>query len=196
VLFRSLLALRSYGSTEHLPKPNKIDNKKTEKLCEGYRFLLPGYNMRPTEITGAVGLVQLEKLPAILAARRSNAELLQHLLKDVPEVQLQRPVGDSSWLSFALLLKEVPSGKREAVVEELTKQGIECRPIVGGNITAQPVMSHLNHAIHGTLPQAKKIDKQGFSVANSHEDLSEHLHHLKQSLMNCLTKDKVMALTP
>lgn len=190
-LYHLLLALRSYGSTEHLPRPNKIDHKKIDKLSEGYRFLLPGYNMRPTEIAGAVGLVQLEKLPAMLAARRRNAEQLQHLLKEVPEVQLQCSIGDSSWLSFALVLKEGLLGRREVVVEELIRQGIECRPITGGNITAHPVMAHLNHAIHGTLPQAKKIDKQGFSVANSHEDLTENLRHLRDCLVGCLAKSSV-----
>lgn len=187
-LYHILLALRSYGSTEQLPKPNKVDNKKSDRLYEGCRFVLPGYNVRPTEIAGAIGLAQLEKLPAILETRRRNAELLQEAIKDLPEIQLQKPLGDSSWLAFGLVLRDASAGKRESLVEELTRQGIECRPIVAGNITGHAVMSHLNHAIHGTLPQAKKVDKQGFAIANSHVDLTENIKHLKSCLESALSR--------
>lgn len=190
-LYHILLALRSYGSSEHLPKPNKIDNKKSDRLYDGCRFLLPGYNVRPSEIAGAIGLVQLEKLPNMLAMRKNNAKVFQQSFKEFPEAHIQAPLGESSWLAFGIVLKDTGAGKREAVVDELTRQGIECRPIMAGNITAHPVISHLNHAIHGTLLQAKKIDKQGFMVANSHVDLSENILHLKKHLESCLSRPPV-----
>lgn len=181
-LYHILLALRSYGSSEYLPKPNKIDAKKSEG------FLLPGYNVRPTEIMGAVGLIQLEKLSSLLTLRRNNARVFQEIFKDCADLTTQSPLGDSSWLGFGLVLREATAGAREALAEDLARQGIETRPLMSGNITAHPVMSHLNHAIHGTLPQAKKIEKQGFLIANSPVDLSDNIAYLKKCLESALSR--------
>ena len=41
-----------------------------------------GHNLRMTSIAGAMGLVQLERLPEFVAARRANAALLSDLLAD------------------------------------------------------------------------------------------------------------------
>lgn len=193
-LYHILLALRSYGSTEHLPNPNKIDSKKSDRVIDDPRFLLPGYNVRPSEIIGAVGLVQLEKLPALLATRKNNARVFQEVFKDFAEVSLQAPLGDSSWLAFGLVLRESAAGKRDGLTDELARLGVEVRPLICGNITSHPVMSHLQHAIHGTLPQAKKIDKQGLLIANSPVDLTDNIVYLRKCLESSLSKALVTVI--
>jgi len=47
-----------------------------------YYHPILGYNFRMTEVQGAIGLVQLRKLPHYIAKRRKNAHLLTHLLSD------------------------------------------------------------------------------------------------------------------
>ena len=44
-------------------------------------FILPGYNVRPIEMMGAIGIEQLKKLPDFLKYRRKNAEYFQNFLK-------------------------------------------------------------------------------------------------------------------
>jgi hypothetical protein len=54
----------------------------SDDFYEVYRFILPGYNARPLEVAGAVGVEQLEKLDRILSIRRHNASLFRSLFED------------------------------------------------------------------------------------------------------------------
>ena len=77
-LFHILLALRAHGWTRNLPKFNKVTTEKSDNdFEENFRFILPGYNLRPLEMSGAIGKVQLEKLPKIIAGRQNNAKLFK-----------------------------------------------------------------------------------------------------------------------
>jgi CDP-6-deoxy-D-xylo-4-hexulose-3-dehydrase len=81
-IYHILMSLRAHGWTRHLPKENLIANKSDDWFEESFRFLLPGYNVRPIEMSGAVGLEQLKKLPRFLENRRLNAKLFVELFKD------------------------------------------------------------------------------------------------------------------
>ena len=50
----------------NLPKENLVANKSDDWFEESFRFVLPGYNVRPVEMSGAIGLKQLKKLPSFL----------------------------------------------------------------------------------------------------------------------------------
>ena len=73
-LYHILLSLRSHGWTRHLPKENKLCKKSDNYFEESWRFILPGYNVRPVEMMGAIGIEQLKKLPDFIKHRRENAE--------------------------------------------------------------------------------------------------------------------------
>ena len=58
-----LISLRSHGWTRELPEKNLIcDDKSEDLLEESFRFVLPGYNVRPLELEAAVGIEQIKKL--------------------------------------------------------------------------------------------------------------------------------------
>lgn len=72
-LYHVMLTLRAHGWTRNLPKVNHVVDKKSDDLFEeSFRFVLPGYNVRPLEMSGALGQEQLRKLPEIIAGRRRN----------------------------------------------------------------------------------------------------------------------------
>ena len=73
-LYNILLALRAHGWTREIPTNNKIISKFQDPFYELFRFVLPGYNVRPTEINGAIGIEQMKKLPDLISKRRKNAE--------------------------------------------------------------------------------------------------------------------------
>ena len=73
--YHILLALRAHGWTRELPHQNHIANKSDNWFEETWHFILPGYNLRPTELQAAVGIEQLRKLPELLEARQVNAKL-------------------------------------------------------------------------------------------------------------------------
>ena len=53
-LYHLMLTLRAHGWTRNLPKFNHITGEKSDDpFEESYRFVLPGYNLRPLEFSGA-----------------------------------------------------------------------------------------------------------------------------------------------
>ena len=178
-----LLSLRSHGWTRHLPKINKVTGTKSENYFdESFKFVLPGYNLRPLELSGAIGKVQISKLPDFIDARRTNAELFVSLFQDHPYLSIQKEVGLSSWFGFSLIVKKNSSITRQLVLNKLDKIGVEYRPIVTGNFARQPVIKYLNCDVSQELTNADYLDRNGFFIGNHHYDISEQLQLLRLEL--------------
>jgi len=89
-------AIRNHGWARDLPADSTLGTRQDDPFFEAYRFVLPGYNVRPLEMAGAVGVEQLKKLDAMIAIRRANAALFVKLFKDDPRFIIQREHGVSS----------------------------------------------------------------------------------------------------
>ena len=76
-LYHILLSLRAHGWTRDLPEENQICRKQDDNSFNKlFRFILPGFNVRPLEMEGALGIEQLKRLPNIISERRKNARLI------------------------------------------------------------------------------------------------------------------------
>ncbi|SFY03877.1 CDP-6-deoxy-D-xylo-4-hexulose-3-dehydrase [Paracoccus pantotrophus] len=178
-LYHILLALRAHGWTRDLPRWNRVTREKGEDpFEESFRFVLPGYNLRPLEMSGALGRAQLEKLPRLVAARRENGARWVEAMADHPLFRIQREIGESSWFGFALVLRpECRLGRRE-VLARLGALGFETRPIVSGNFTGNPVLRLMDHSLHGPMTHADEIDRNGFFIGNHPHDMRDAIRIL------------------
>jgi len=91
-----------------------------------------GYNYRLSNVAAALGVAQLEELPALSAARRANAAAYDAAIARMPGVlpAPRAPWADPSfWLYTAALRPAVAPGSRDAVIASLADAGIEARPI-------------------------------------------------------------------
>ena len=181
-LMQIIKSLRAHGWTRDLPSQNHVFNKTGAVWDDHFRFVLPGYNLRPLEIEAAIGLEQLKKLEAFVNVRRTNAKLFKDFMSAFKEIEIQSETGQSSWFGFSMLLTGNLSGKRQVLIETLAEAGIESRPIVAGNFTRNPVISHLPHIIHGHLTGADEIHENGLFIGNHHFDLRQEFNLLKQAL--------------
>lgn len=181
-LFQVMKSIRAHGWTRDLPEDNLVFNKTGDSWEDLFRFVLPGYNLRPLELEAAIGLEQLRKLPSFISVRRSNAILFKEIMQEFSDIQIQKELGASSWFGFSLILTGSLKGKRDEFVRHLNAQGIESRPIVAGNFTRNPVIKHLDHVPIPDLPMADEIHFNGLFIGNHHYDLSEQLGHLQTSL--------------
>ena len=181
-LYHIMLSLRTHGWTRNLPKDNKVAPKGDDWFKESFRFVLPGYNVRPVEMSGAIGSEQLKKLPSFLAQRRKNAELFVSLFKDHKEFIIQKNIDNSSWFGFSLIIRPESSLKRAEVIEKLTQNNIDCRPIVTGDFTKNEVLDYFDYEIHGTMKNAQYLDENGFFVGNHQMDLTQEINHLYEVL--------------
>ena len=183
-LYHILLCLRAHGWTRNLPKQNYVSNKKDDWFEESFRFLLPGYNVRPVEMSGAIGIEQLKKLPNFLNKRRANAQYFVGLFKDHPDLMIQKEIGYSSWFGFSLIIKHTSRLIRKSIIQKLQDNNIDCRPIVTGNFTRNEVMKYFDYEIHKELKSANYLHENGFFVGNSHICLENELKILLSILSN------------
>ena len=175
-LYHVLLCLRAHGWTRNLPKFNQVTGEKSDDpFEESFKFALPGYNLRPVEMSGAIGMEQLKKLPSFVEQRQKNGQYFQTLFHNHPYIAIQKEIGTSSWFGFALILKPDAPFTRGQLVHTFKQHGVECRPIVTGNFLTNPVMEYFDYRVAGDVNNAEYIDKQGLFVGNHHYDLSAQL---------------------
>lgn len=178
-LYHIMLSLRAHGWTRNLPKVNRLTGTKSDDpFEEAFKFVLPGYNFRPLEMSGAIGIEQVKKLPSLITERRKNAEYLKQYVGDHPDFAIQREIGASSWFGFALVIRPGSALTRKELVQRLTAGGFECRPIVAGNFAKNKVMDLMAHEIHGSLDNADHIDTHGLFIGNHHYPIEDALQEL------------------
>jgi len=181
-LYHILLSLRAHGWTRNLPQQNHVANKSDDWFEESFRFVLPGYNVRPVEMSGAIGIEQLKKLPSFLKQRRENAKLFVELFKDHPDFIIQKDIDNSSWFGFSLIIKPGINLKRKEVTSKLQENKIDCRPIVTGNFTRNEVMKYFDYEVHHELKNADYLHENGFFVGNSQVELMSEISLLREVL--------------
>jgi len=177
-LYHYMLSLRAHGWTRNLPKSSKIYQKSENEFYESYNFILPGYNLRPLEIEAAVGIEQLKKLDKILLARRKNAEYFRNLFESCENISIQEEIGLSSWFGFSITLKNRLKGQRDQIINKLSQNGIETRPIVAGNFTKNNVIKYMDYEMVGDLENANYIHENGFFVGNHDVEIRNNIEYL------------------
>ncbi|HEX5126425.1 MAG TPA: DegT/DnrJ/EryC1/StrS family aminotransferase [Rhodocyclaceae bacterium] len=182
-LYQIMLALRAHGWTRNLPKHNLVCGTKSDNgFEESFRFVLPGYNLRPLEMSGAIGLAQIKKLPGMISTRRKNATRFMQIMSEFPWLRVQREVEQSSWFGFSMVLEPNASISREALVAILERYQIDVRPIVAGNFAKNEVLKWFDYSIAGELRNAEEIDSRGLFIGNHHYLLSKEFAVLQEAL--------------
>lgn len=189
-LYHVLLTIRAHGWTRNLPKENLVSGVKSDDpFEESFKFVLPGYNVRPLEMSGAIGLEQLKKLPEFIRVRRANANLFVELFGGHPHLKIQSETGSSSWFGFSLVINENAPFDRKSLVKALQSNDIECRPIVTGNFLKNTqVLQFFDYTVAGDLDAAEYIDKNGLFVGNHQVDLSKEIQHLYDTVQSLSAK--------
>jgi CDP-6-deoxy-D-xylo-4-hexulose-3-dehydrase len=181
-MYHTLKSIRAHGWTRDLPEKNFVFDKTGDNWDDMFRFVLPGFNLRPLEIEAAIGKVQLKKLDSFVTVRRENANKFLKMISNFDDIRPQKEVGESSWFGFSMVLEGKLKGRRSELVTMLNEASIESRPIVTGNFTRNPVIKHLDCAPIPSLPFADEIHDNGLFVGNHHFDLSEEIDHLANVL--------------
>jgi CDP-6-deoxy-D-xylo-4-hexulose-3-dehydrase len=179
-LYHILLSLRAHGWTRNLPKENHVcGTKGDDPFEESFRFVLPGYNVRPLEMSGALGIEQVKKLPRLILERQKNGLLVQKALADHPDLLIQSEIGKSSWFGFSLVIKPSSDWTRKDLIKKLTDLGFECRPIVTGNFAKNEVVKYFDSVVHEELKNADHIDQNGLFIGNHHYSIVDAIESLK-----------------
>lgn len=156
-----------------------------------FLFVSPGYNLRPMELSGAMGRVQIRRLDAFVETRRRNH---QRWCERIAATELpirvfpELPGTTHAAFGFPLLLAEDAPIDRPALCRALEERGVTTRPISGANLAAQPAFSKVPGArIDGPLPVAEAIQERGIFVGQSHAFDDRHGELLHDALVAALS---------
>jgi perosamine synthetase len=151
-----------------------------------YASLMLGYNYRMSEIQAAIGLVQLEKLPAFVAKRRENARRLTRILSKTEKLQLPgEPKGrEHSWYLYTVRLKNATENERNKIVVELRKKGIGAEVYYTNPVHLMPY--YRDSFGRRKLPETEKAAKQVFSLPIHPGVTKEQVDYIGKTLLRLL----------
>jgi CDP-6-deoxy-D-xylo-4-hexulose-3-dehydrase len=174
-----LRSLRSHGWSRDLSNREQVERTHAA-VDPRFLFVNAGYNVRPLELQGAIGLCQLARLDSMNDVRERNRERLISALVNHPswDGRFEFPTASGgttpAWFGFACLLsKDFPLEKRK-FLDHLTRSGVENRPIIGGNFTRQPALRAHGIACDPEMFRgAEIVDRRGFFIGIHTEPLSD-----------------------
>jgi CDP-6-deoxy-D-xylo-4-hexulose-3-dehydrase len=181
-LFHLCKSLRSHGWTRDIPEDSSISTSRDDDFFEAYRFILPGYNVRPIELFGAIGLEQLKKLPTMTAQRRQNQAHFQSLFSGDERFIIQRENGKSSSFCFTIVLNPSCTPARKDVLAALKEADIGYRIITGGCFPRHDVIQFFDYDCVDNLPNANLAHDRGFFVGNHPYNLTPQIEGLHEVL--------------
>ena len=171
-------SMRAHGWVRELPDDSPLYQKTGNAFNDNFIFATPGYNIRPLEMSGAIGSEQLKKWPGIMDVRQENANHFVSLFKDKSWCRIQKTIGFSSWFTFGMVLDGELKGRRAEVIEALDKAKIQNRPLASRNFLKQPVMRDLDHIDHNNYAAADDIHNNGFFVGNGSVPIKDEITKL------------------
>ncbi len=157
--------LRSHGWTRDTKDPGSL-NAQHPDIDPRFLFVNLGYNLRPTEMQAAMGLIQLPKLAGYVEARRSNAAYWTEALAghaSILGLQRETEGGRHSWFGFPVAIASDAPFSTAMLREYLENAGIETRPIICGNIAKQPGLQANPHRTVGDLSKASHVMSHAIS---------------------------------
>jgi CDP-6-deoxy-D-xylo-4-hexulose-3-dehydrase len=148
---------------------NDIDHK--------YIFDNMGYNLKPLDLQGAIGMVQLDKIDEIDANRKRSKERLDKIFtENIPGLRSIQTLdkAETNWFGTPFICEE--PGLKHRLVQYLEENKIQTRNYFAGNILLHPGYKHLGN--YHNYPEANKVlDKVFFIGAAPHytEDIFEYI---------------------
>lgn len=184
-LAEMLRIVRANGWDRNLTSAQQFKWRKryaiNSELQAKYAFYDLGYNLRPTEITGFIGLLQLSHLPRNISRRQEIFLQLEEVLKENSDLVAIDHTHISLLSAFAFPVLCKTPALREGYVRQFAGAGVELRPMIAGNIQRQPFYAKYVNK-HYDLPQTDFIHECGFYVGNYPELTERDL----ETLCSCL----------
>lgn len=183
--------LRSWGRSSSLfVESEKIENRfnvKVDGIEYDAKFVFEalGYNLEPSEMGAAFGLVQLGKLDFNIEERQRNFDYMTQFFKQYEKwfiLPNQLPNSRTGWLAYAMTIKdEAPFTRREFQIF-MEKRNVQTRTVFTGNVARQPLFKTVDFRIsENGAPHADHVMRGGVLLACHHGLNDEQRKHLTDS---------------
>lgn len=173
-------------------------NKRFDKWLEGYDAIVDhkyvfsqiGYNLKPLDLQGAVGQVQLTKFDEIHKIRRNNYKKISSFFNFYPDdviVIKEKAQAETSWFGVPILCEQ-PKVK-ELLQQHLEKSGIQTRNYFAGNLLLHPAYKYLGNA--KDFPNAYEVLKKVFFLGTAPSLTKENLDYIQIKLSEFLGSQNI-----
>ncbi|WP_085028052.1 aminotransferase class I/II-fold pyridoxal phosphate-dependent enzyme [Ensifer aridi] len=190
-LARRARLMRSWGRTSSLFVDSESVENRFNIDIDGFSydakfvFEALGFNLEPSEMGAAFGLVQLDRLEENIAARERNFAAQLAFFKQYEDwfiLPRQLPESRTGWLAFPLTIRpDAPFTRRDMQIF-LERRDIQTRPVFTGNILRQPAMKDVNSRVSDKgYPVADDVMRGGILLACHHGLTPEQLDHIHAS---------------
>jgi perosamine synthetase len=171
-----LRLLRQHG----MSVPDSTRHASERVLFESYSML--GYNCRMTDIQAAIGRVQLERLPELIATRRRLAANYHRLLSGISQLGFpaEPDYATSNWQSFWVKLPE--GADQQKVMQALLDQGIPTRRAIMNAHREPAYSSPRDFRAASTLAQSELMQDRGIILPLFHEMTEEDQQRVADQL--------------
>jgi CDP-6-deoxy-D-xylo-4-hexulose-3-dehydrase len=184
--------LRSWGRSSSLFVESELIENRFNVEVDGipydakFVFEEPGYNIEPSEMGAAFGLVQLGKLNTNIDLRTAHYTRIRKFFEQYEEYFIlpnQLPKSRTPWLAFAVTVRETAPFIRRDLQIFLEKRNIQTRTVFTGNILRQPGFKNCAHkASANGYAESDKVMRGGMLMA-CHHGLNEiQINHMLDSV--------------
>lgn len=165
--------------------------KNTER---SFNFINSGFNLRPLDITAAIGLSQFKRLNKMMSVRKENRDLIINSIENHNNYKNQfiffqeNKNLKASWFGLPILLRPDLKYKKNKFLKYLNLNKIETRPIISGNFLNQPaakLYNYTNKNMKKYFPVSQDIEERGFFIGLPMTKIhNKQLNHLVNKLLN------------
>jgi len=163
-----------------------LKNKKND-----FNFINSGFNLRPLEISAAIGFNQFKRLNKFKKTRFNNRIKIINKLTNSKKWKNQfsfiDPIKklDPSWFGLPILINNRYKKNKNIFLNFLNKNGVETRPIISGNFLNQPSVKlyglNKNKEI---FSGSQNVEERGFFIGIHVDPISdEKLDLLENKLL-------------
>jgi len=179
------------GSQNKLP--NGVCGQRFDRWLEGYDqdvdhkyvFGVQGYNLKPADLQGSIGLVQLTKQNEIHRIRRSNKARLHEIFSQIPGARVieEKEHAETSWFGVPIVCEEY----KHRLVKYLESNKVQTRNYFAGNILMHPAYRHIEPA--SNYPNACKVLDNVFFVGCSPVITEPMLEYIGEVVSNYISEN-------
>ncbi len=181
--YELIYTMRAHGWDRGLNKLNKKNS---------FNFINSGFNLRPLDLTAAIGLSQLKRLKNMMKTRAKNRNLIINKIKSSNKWNDQftffNPTENlkPSWFGLPILINNKQIKNKEKFLKYLNGSGIETRPILSGNFLNQPSAKlYKFHINKKNFKVSQNIEDRGFFIGLPTKNISiQTLNFLSEKLLN------------
>lgn len=184
--------LRSWGRSSSLfVESEKIENRfnvEVDGIPYDAKFVFeePGYNIEPSEMGAAFGIVQLNKLAQNIDTRTANYVRMREFFSQYEEFFIlpkQLPDSRTGWLAYSSTIRESAPFIRRDLQIFLEKRNIQTRTVFTGNILRQPGFKNVAHkASKDGYLQSDRVMRGGMLLACHHGLTEPQIAHVMESV--------------